>query len=234
MKDKNGTEYSLEGFFLSGCRKKIVVFGAGNYGAYICDELEKNGYSEYLICDNNRKKLKILAYTHNIIELNDLIKNVNDYIVIIAVIDVEIIKSIKKQLIVNGFKESDIVIPIPESRSPFFDFFVLYDKELSYLTIVQQWINKRNKGRGISDYFEKNNLYNLIVYEADGLIDWLREDLNDTNVSIVQVINNTNSISNLKGIDAFVVLDEVKFDFVQEELMKKYYIPVIGIWDVIR
>ena len=234
MRDDKGIEYSLEEFISTPTEKKIVIFGAGNYGMYVFNELRKNGIDVYAFCDNDKTRLLSIKKDYPVTEFDFLKKTIDEFVFIIAVVAFEIKRIIKIQLLNSGVSEKDIIIPIPYRRNCFFDYWITFEPDFWLPIVKQQWHFRRKTGTHIVDYFEKNELFKIVLYEVDELKGWLDEDLDGSKVSILHKMKSLDDNSCLSDCDAVVLFDDVKADFIEEELMERTKSPIISMWDVLR
>lgn len=234
MKDLNRIEYNLTEFISYVQQEKVVIFGAGKYGLYIYEILRKNGINIFAVCDNDKDKLNSLKDKFPVSTLEDLKNTLEEYYFVIAIAKVEIVKLIRKQLEDYGVKTDKLIIPFPDSNSDYFDGTVMFDPEYYVQVIKEHWIYTRKNHTQIRDYFEMNGLYNLIVLEIDELREWLDQDLLNSRIVIKKRIKTVDEFTENDECDAVVVLDEVNYEVIEEELMKRTEAVIISIWDIIR
>ncbi len=234
MKDSNGIEYNLNDFMSYAQGRKIVIFGAGKYGNHVYETLRENDIDIFAICDNNKDKLSSLKDRYPVCALEDLKCTQEEYYFVIAIARIEIVKVIREQLEAYGVPLENLVIPFPESGSIYFDGLIMFDPQYCIQALKEQWMRARQDSRQIADYFETNGLYRLMVFEIDGLEGWLDQDLFYSKVVIKRKIKDLDEFAENEEFDGIVVLDEVNYEMIEEELMHKTEVPVISIWDVVR
>jgi hypothetical protein len=234
MKDLNGIEYNLYDFISYALKKKVVIFGAGKYGNYIYEVLNGNGINIVAVCDNNKDKLYSLRDKYPVRTLEDLKSTLEEYYFIIAIAKIDIIKAIRNQLNDFGVKSNKLVIPLPDSNSNYFDGLIMFEPEYCIQAIKEHWVRVRQDSKQIVDYFETNELYELIVYEIDEFKGWLEQDLLNSRVVIKKRIKALEEFTDREECDAVVVLDEVNYEVIEEELMSRTEAPIISIWDIVR
>ncbi len=234
MKDLNGIEYNLGDFIKDTQRKKIVIFGIGKYGNYIYDILIDNGVEIFAVCDNNKEKLYSQRNNYPVNSLENLKGSLKDYYFIIAIAKIEIIKIIRSQLENFGVKPDRMIIPLPDSKSDFFDGLIMFEPMYCIQAVKEHWKNIRKDCKRIADYFETNGLYSIILFEIDELRGWLDQDLLNSRVVIKKKMKTLDEFTENEVCDAIVVLDEVNYEIIEEELMRKTEVPIISIWDIVR
>lgn len=234
MKDLNGIEYNLSDFISNTYWKKIVILGIGKYGNYIYDILIDNGVEIFAVCDNNKEKLYSLRNKYPVNSLENLKGSLKDYYFIIAIAKIEIIKLIRSQLENFGVKPDRMVIPLPDSKSDFFDGLIMFEPMYCIQAVKEHWNNIRQDDKRIAEYFETNGLYRLILFEIDELRGWLDQDLLNSRIIIKKKINTLDEFTEKDECDAIVVMDEVNYEIIEEELMKRTEVPIISIWDIVR
>lgn len=234
MRDLNGTEYNINDFMSYARGKKIVMFGAGNYGNYIYKTLAENDIDVYAVCDNNKEKLYSLQDKYPVSTLDDLKSSREEYYFIIAIAKLGILKAIKSQLYDYGVKLDKMIIPLPEIKSGWFDSLIMFDSEFGVQAVKEQWRHARLGSTQIIDYFESNDLCELIVFENTELSGWLDQDLLNSRVTIKKRIHSLEEFAEREECDAVVVLDEANYEIIEEELMRRTEAPIISIWDVVR
>ena len=234
MKDLYGTEYNLDDFLECAGDKKLVVFGAGKYGNLIYNTIKEKNIDVFAVCDNNKEKLCEIRNQYPVMSIDELKDNIEEYYFIIAITKIKIIKEIKKQLYSIGVKYERMIIPLPDAKTGYFDSLIMFDSEFCVQAVKEQWRNARKNIRQIADYFEMNDLFDLVLFGYKELDGWLESDLSDSKVIIKDVIYSLDEFDDNKKIDAVVVLDEVNYEMIEEQLMKRTEVPIISIWDVVR
>ena len=90
----------------------------------------------------------------------------------------------------------------------------------------------RRKGSHISDYFEKNDIYKIGIYEIKEFEGWLEGDLEWSKASVCQKITDEYAIDG--DLDAIVVTDAMRFDYIEEQIMNRTKCPVINILEILK
>lgn len=234
MKDLNGVEYNLNEFISYASGKKIVIFGAGGYGTYIYKVLKKNKIKVYAMCDNNKEKLYALRNKYPVSTLENLKSCKDECYFIIGIAKIAIVKIIRRQLHDLGIREDKMVIPLPNTKSGYFHSLIMFDSEYWIPAVKEQWQHARQCSTQIADYFETNDLLELIVFENEAFNGWLERDLLHSKVVIRKKINSLEDFTEEDKCDAVVVLDEANYESIEEQLMQRIKVPIISIWDVVR
>lgn len=234
MKDKNGTEYNLNDFILYAREKKIVIFGAGDYGTYIYRKLKRNRIPVYAFCDNDKEKLELMKKKYPVSILENLKSNLEEYYFIIGISKIVIVKAIKSQLYDFGVKLDKMIIPLPDIKSGYFHSMIMFDSEYWIPAVKEQWQYARLHSKQIADYFKTNGLYELIIYENEELKGWLDQDLLNSGVIIKKKINSLEEFTEKEKCDAVVVIDEPNYEVIEEQLLYRTEVTVLSIWDVVR
>ncbi len=225
VKDSLGIEYEID--CIVNSNQKIIIWGAGRYGRYIYRYLKRNGVNIYAVCDN-RQDIDAPVPVVTLSKLN----NMEQYLFVIAVARRKEKLEIKEQLFRYGIKPTQLVIPVPNTGSEFFDASLVAHRDFMYPAIAIRWNEIRRQGNHISDYFEQNDIYRIGVYEIKEFEEWLEEDLEWSKVSICQKITDEYSID--EGLDAIVVMDIERFDYIEEQIKNKVKYPVINIMEILK
>ncbi len=234
MKGSNGIEYSLTDFLAHADKKKIIVFGAGKYGNHIYNTIIENKIEVFAICDNNKEKLKEIQNKYPVKTLDELKDNIDEYWFVIGITKIKIIKEIRDQLYKAGVTYDKMIVPLPDIKTGYFDSLIMYDSEFCNQAVKEQWRNARKEPGQIADYFESNDLYELVIFGNKELDGWLEDDLLESKVKVNKVIYSVDQFDNRDKCDAVVVLDEVEYEEIEEQLMLKTDVPIISIWDIVR
>ncbi len=236
MKDEFGREYSIDGFIK--CVRKtdnIIIFGAGKYGTHLFEYLQSAGIVVNALCDNNRKVIDYLRGDYPVKYVEDI--NEADILgyFIIGISRLNIVKIVKKQLEELGVSPNRIIIPLPNEKSGFFDNRIMMDDEFCMFAIREMWSDvRRRNDNHIVDYFVTNDLFRLVVFEHEMLSGWLDEDLNDTEVEIVEKMNSIEEYNVGCICDAIIIMNELKYEVMEERLLTMIDVPIISIWDVLK
>lgn len=225
MRDVSGIEYDLDCIRDSGL--KVVIWGAGRYGRYIYRYLKRCAVHIQGIIDK-RQEIDIPGGRIMLQQLD----NIGECLFVIAARWKEEKLEIKKQLLDYGVSPAQLVIPVPDIGSEFFDPSLTEHPDFLYPVIAARWRYFRQEGSHIVNYFEQNDLYRIGVYEIKEFEGWLEQDLEWSDVSVCQWITNDCAIDG--SLDAIVVMDMVCFDYIEEQIMLRTKCPVIGIMEILR
>jgi len=225
MKDLAGIEYDIDNIVDS--KQKIIIWGAGRYGGYIYRYLKRRGVNIYAIADRRQD----IEAPVQVVTLEQL-DNIEQFLFVIAVGWKEAKLEIKKQLLDYGIRPGQLVIPIPYVDSEFYDFSLMEHPDFIYPAVAARWNYVRRKGSHISDYFEKNDIYRIGIYEIKEFEGWLEEDLEWSEASVCQKITDEYAVG--QYLDAIVVTDVMRFDYIEEQLMKRIKCPVINIMEILK
>ena len=83
--------------------KEVVIFGAGTYGHQIYDILEYQGIDIALFCDNNKGGGVDEKTGVRIVDVDELKRSREDYLILLCVVDEDAYAAIEKQLKEAGF-----------------------------------------------------------------------------------------------------------------------------------
>ena len=163
MRDLKGTEYNLERFIVKCNNKKIVIFGAGQFGTYLYDKLVSNNIKVYALCDNNEQHLNDISDKYPTKYVSELIPYISKLYFIIAVGNHEIQQEIKRQLLSLGVKPSRLVLPIDASDTSKIKLSI---SNIPYFAFrLEKWLDKYSKVL-FRRIIKTHN--NYIVLESEG------------------------------------------------------------------
>ena len=119
------------------------------------------------------------------------------------------------------------------------------DKFKRYFDITNHWLELKNNGKSIEDYFYRNGIFHIVIYGWGELGHRLHEELKNGEICIDYVIDsNKRRVSDilikspsddiLPDADAVVVTPIMDFDTISEELKQRYSCPIISIEEVIN
>lgn len=225
MRDSLGIEYDIN--CIVNSTQKIIIWGAGRYGKYIYRYLKRHAVDIYAVID----KRQDIETPLKMITLQQL-DNIGQYLFVIAARWKDEKLEIKEQLLTYGVKATQLVIPIPDIGSEFYDFSLSVCPDFTYPVIAVRWNHVRQEGSHIANYFEQNDIYRIGVYEAKEFAGWLEEDLEWSEVSVCQKITDESLID--KTLDAIVVTDVMRFSYIEEQIMNKTKCPVINIMEILK
>jgi hypothetical protein len=119
------------------------------------------------------------------------------------------------------------------------------DKFQDYYYLLSHWLEAKNNGGNVTEYFIERGCQRIAVYGMGELANRLCEDLQGSEVEVMYGIDRDvcNTISripdiyspedSLPSVDAVVVTPFYAFDSIQEMLTRKVRCPVISIEEVI-
>lgn len=118
------------------------------------------------------------------------------------------------------------------------------DKLLSLFLMMDQWVNVKQEGKNLSEYFEKKGYKKIAIYGMSYAGIALAKELKNTNTEVKYGIDknsgnlsapvNTFSLeSELDEVDAVVVTAVFYFDQIEESLQKKFDCPILSLEDVL-
>ena len=113
-----------------------------------------------------------------------------------------------------------------------------------YYDILLGWLEIKQSGKSLVDYFIKNQYQNIVIYGMGELGVKLYNELKDTEVTIVCAIDKGGAYENIdievkevgeliSGVDVIVVTPAFAFDDIEKELEEYMACPIISIEDVI-
>lgn len=135
----------------------------------------------------------------------------------------------------NVFKEKDIQLTQQQARAV---------RNRTIIDVFSQWLQIRQEGKCLADYFEANGFYTIAIYGMHFLGEALLRELKSTDIEVKYAIDkNAQNIScdvpciNLKDtlgkVDVIVVTPVSAFFEIEDELSRKVDFPIISIEDVI-
>lgn len=120
----------------------------------------------------------------------------------------------------------------------------LNEKNDAILKVFSKWMNIKNQGKSLSDFFRANGYNSIAVYGMHYLGECLVNELKDTDVQVKYAIDrNADYIEGdiaivrpeekLKSVDVVVVTAIYFFDEIEEMLYEKVDCPIISLEDII-
>lgn len=122
------------------------------------------------------------------------------------------------------------------------------DKFKGYYNMLLQWLDIKQEGKSLSEYFVNNNYKTIAIYGMGEMGRRLYDELKDSEIQIKYVIDK-NSIAayspvDVKELDDFdgddnvevdvvVVTATFAFDEIQKEVSEKITCPIVSLEDVI-
>ena len=121
----------------------------------------------------------------------------------------------------------------------------LSDKHLSLFIMMKQWVEVKQEGKNLSEYFERSGYKNIAIYGMSYAGETLVNELKNTEISVKYGIDrNSDSIyadvdvvsmdDDLMEVDAIVVTAITFFDEIEEKLAEKVDCPIISLEDILN
>ncbi len=118
------------------------------------------------------------------------------------------------------------------------------EKRREFYHVLVQWLALKQKGRSLSEYFEKNNYKTAAIYGMRELGERLYDELQGTGVTVRYIIDkNAGQIicdidvvspeDTLEDVDVVVVTAIHYFDEIQKELLKSMTCAIVSLEDVV-
>lgn len=119
------------------------------------------------------------------------------------------------------------------------------DKFFCYYNILAEWLELKQKGVSIEDFFIKNDFKRIAIYGMGKIGNLLYEELKKTEIEVAYLMDQTGSIEgdlevisvskihDMEEVDVIVVTASNCFDVIEANLSKKVYAPVISIKEIV-
>lgn len=118
------------------------------------------------------------------------------------------------------------------------------NKHLALFLMMNQWVQVKQEGKNLSDYFEKKGYKKIAIYGMSYVGETLLNELKGSEIEVVYAIDkNSNQISAdvsivsvddyLEEVDAIVVTAISFFDEIEETLSTKLHCPILSLEDII-
>lgn len=118
------------------------------------------------------------------------------------------------------------------------------DKHLALFIMMKKWVEIKQEGKNLSEYFERSGYKNIAIYGMSYAGETLVNELKDTETSVKYGIDrNSGSIyadvdvmsmeDDLEEVDAIVVTAITFFDEIAEKLEEKVNCPIISLEDIL-
>ncbi len=118
------------------------------------------------------------------------------------------------------------------------------EKNRAMFILMDQWVNIRQRGRNLEEYFLKNEYHRIAVYGMGVLGKRLIRELDNSKIQVAYGIDRNRDMvytdlevvtteDELKKVDAVVVTVVKDFDAIREALSKKMECQVIAIEDIL-
>lgn len=120
----------------------------------------------------------------------------------------------------------------------------LANKHLAIMKVYDEWLNVRQDGKSLVQYFEKQGYKNIAIYGMSYLGERLVKELQDSDVKVqygidknAENIYSSVEVMNLSGdlpkVDVIVVTAVFFFDEIEEELAGMVDCPIISLEDIV-
>lgn len=205
--------------------ERVVIYGAGEYGKHIFRELIPRSIQLISICDSNPGEKNIYGYGVETFE-ESLAKHIGCTYVV-SVVNIHDKETIISKLIKCGIESDRIVVPLELSGSFFFDKSILMNFFWNKNVIKRQLTFYGN----ISEFFIYNGWYLIALYDNIGIFNEIEKFVTGA-VRIRQVICDADQL-NEDLCDAILVVDEGRFDLIEEQLLMVTQKPIISLWEII-
>lgn len=118
------------------------------------------------------------------------------------------------------------------------------DKHLELFKMMNQWVNVKQEGKNLSEFFERNNYKKIAVYGMSFAGETLINELKGTEIVVKYGIDkNADSIYSevdvvtmediLEKVDVVVVTAITFYDEIKEKLEEKINCPIISLEDIL-
>lgn len=118
------------------------------------------------------------------------------------------------------------------------------DKYKGYYEMLNQWLNLKQQGKSLAQYFTDHNYKTIAIYGMGEMGNRLYEDLKHTELHILYAIDKEamSSYSELKmfeledklpEVDAIIVTATFAYEEIEEKLNQKVEFPIISLDSVI-
>lgn len=118
------------------------------------------------------------------------------------------------------------------------------DKHFALFLMMNQWVKVKQKGKNLSDYFERNGYKRIAVYGMSYAGETLVDELKESKTEVVYGIDqNAHSLyadidivsaeDALEDVDAVIVTAITFFDEIEKNLSQKLDCPIISLDDVL-
>ena len=119
------------------------------------------------------------------------------------------------------------------------------NKNRGMFMLMNQWVNVKQDGKSLKDYFLKNDYLKIAVYGMGDIGKRLAKELKNSDVEVVYGIDQNKDIrysdiqivsvsDHLANVDAVVVTVLDKFYEISDVLAKKIHCPVLAIEDILN
>lgn len=121
---------------------------------------------------------------------------------------------------------------------------LMSDKHLELFLLMNEWMKRKQEGKHVKQYFEKNNYKSIALYGLSHIGERLLEELKDSGVEVKYAIDkNAESIytdievyspdEKLPEVDVIVVTAVYFFDEIYNILIDKVTCPIVSFEDIL-
>lgn len=118
------------------------------------------------------------------------------------------------------------------------------EKHLALFLMMNQWVQIKQEGKNLADYFDKNGYKNIAIYGMSYAGERLVYELSGSNITVEygidkkaeEIYSDIDIVSpdeNLKDVDAIIVTSIFFMDTIEEMLSKKVSCPIISLEDIL-
>lgn len=118
------------------------------------------------------------------------------------------------------------------------------DKLLSLFLMMDQWVNVKQEGKNLSEYFQEKGYKKIAIYGMSYAGIALVKELKNTNTEVKYGIDkNADNLSapvnvfsmesELEEVDAVIVTAVFYFDQIEDELRQKFNCPILSLEDIL-
>lgn len=118
------------------------------------------------------------------------------------------------------------------------------DKHLELFLMMNQWVTVKQKGKNLSEYFEKNDYQKIAIYGMSYAGETLVDELKGTKTEVVYAIDrNADNIyceldivsteADFAEVDAIVVTAVTFFHEIEKQISEKVNCPILSLEDVL-
>lgn len=119
------------------------------------------------------------------------------------------------------------------------------EKFKNYYYMTNHWLDLKQNGISITDYFSDNNINTVAIYGMGEMGKRLIKELKNSNIEVKYVVDKNDSLvmdsdikiitkeSVFQPVDVLIVTATFAFNEIQKELEEKVSFPVISLEDVI-
>lgn len=118
------------------------------------------------------------------------------------------------------------------------------DKHLALFKMMNQWVKVKQRGKNLSEYFEKEGYRNIAVYGMSYAGETLIDELENTGINIAYGIDKSSgkfyagveiflADDYLEPVDAIVVTAITFYEEIKQKLSKKVDCPIISLEDIL-